>query len=41
MGVPRKIIKGMLAHNATMPDLIKADGRFMIVLKAAAGVEPG
>jgi ATP-dependent DNA helicase RecG len=34
MGVPRKIIKGMMAHNGTKPDLIEQDERFAVVLKS-------
>jgi len=32
MGVPRKIVKGMLAHNGTEPDLIEEDERFTVRL---------
>lgn len=32
LGVPRKIIRGMLAHNGTEPDLIEEDDRFMVRL---------
>lgn len=32
LGVPRKIIKGMLAHNGTEPDLIEEDERFIVRL---------
>lgn len=32
MGVPRKIIAGMQAHNGTEPDLIVSDERFMVRL---------
>jgi ATP-dependent DNA helicase RecG len=35
MGIPRKIIKGMLAHNGTKPELREEDERFTIVLKAS------
>ena len=32
LGVPRKIVKGMLDHNGTEPDLIEADDRFIVRL---------
>ena len=32
LGVPRKIIDGMRAHNGTEPDLIEEDDRFLIRL---------
>lgn len=32
MGVPRKIVKGMLAHNGTQPDLIEEDEQFTVRL---------
>ena len=32
LGVPRRIIGGMLAHNATEPDLIEEDDRFLVRL---------
>lgn len=32
MGVPRKIIKGMLEHNGTTPDLIEEEERFTVRL---------
>lgn len=32
LGVPRKIIQGMLAHNGTEPDLIEEDERFIVRL---------
>ena len=32
LGVPRKLIKGMLAHNGTEPDLIEQDERFIVRL---------
>lgn len=32
LGVPRKIIQGMLAHNGTDPDLIEDDERFIVRL---------
>ncbi len=34
MGVPRKIIKGMLAHNGTSPELIEDGESFRVVLRA-------
>lgn len=32
LGVPRKIVKGMLEHNGTEPDLIEDDERFIVRL---------
>ncbi len=32
MGVPRKIVRGMMEHNRTMPDLIEDDERFTLRL---------
>jgi len=32
LGVPRKLVKGMLAHNGTEPDLIEQDERFIVRL---------
>jgi ATP-dependent DNA helicase RecG len=32
LGVPRKIIEGMRAHNGTEPDLIEEEGRFIVRL---------
>lgn len=32
LGVPRKIVQGMLAHNGTEPDLIEDDDRFLVRL---------
>ncbi|MCX7047305.1 MAG: hypothetical protein NTX50_17685 [Candidatus Sumerlaeota bacterium] len=32
MGIPRKIVKGMLAHNGTKPDLIEEEERFILRL---------
>lgn len=32
LGVPRKIIEGMRAHNGTEPDLIEEDDRFLVRL---------
>ena len=32
MGVPRKIVKGMLDHNGTDPELIEDGERFVVRL---------
>jgi len=32
LGVPRKIIKGMLEHNGKYPDLIEEEDRFIVRL---------
>ena len=32
MGIPRKIVKSMMEHNKTVPDLIEDDERFMLRL---------
>ena len=32
LGVPRKIVQGMVAHNGTEPDLIEDDDRFIVRL---------
>jgi len=32
LGVPRKIVRGMLEHNGTEPDLIEAEDRFIVRL---------
>ena len=32
MGVPRKIVRGMLEHNQTDPDLVEQDERFIVRL---------
>ena len=32
MGIPRKIVKGMQAHNGTMPELIVEEERFVVRL---------
>jgi ATP-dependent DNA helicase RecG len=32
LGVPRKIVQGMLAHNGTEPDLIEEDDHFIVRL---------
>ena len=34
MGIPRKIIKGMMEHNGTEPELVEQDERFMVRLFA-------
>ena len=34
MGIPRKIIRGMIEHNGTEPDLVERDNRFMVRLHA-------
>lgn len=34
MGIPRKIIKGMLDHNGTQPDIIEDQERFILRLWA-------
>ena len=34
MGVPRKIVQGMLEHNGTVPELYEQDERFTVILKA-------
>jgi len=39
MGIPRKIVKGMMEHNGTEPDLIEQDERF--VVRLYAGRQPG
>lgn len=39
MGVPRKIVKGMMEHNGTEPDLIERDERFLVRLYAVR--QPG
>jgi ATP-dependent DNA helicase RecG len=36
MGIPRKIVKGMMEHNGTEPDLIEQDERFVVRLYAGA-----
>jgi ATP-dependent DNA helicase RecG len=33
MGIPRKVVKGMLEHNGTEPDLIEDDERFVVRLR--------
>jgi len=32
LGVPRKIVQGMLAHNGTEPELVELDDRFLVRL---------
>ena len=32
MGIPRKIVQGMKAHNGTEPDLIERDEQFLLRL---------
>ncbi len=32
LGVPRKIIEGMRAHNGTEPDLVEEEDRFIVRL---------
>ncbi len=32
MGVPRKIIKGMMEHNGTQPDLVEEEEQFTVRL---------
>ena len=39
MGVPRKIVRGMLEHNQTDPDLVEQDERFIVRLFAGTRVE--
>lgn len=39
LGVPRKIVAGMLAHNGTEPDLIEEDDRFIVRLWRTEGDE--
>jgi len=39
MGIPRKIVKGMMEHNGTEPGLIEQDERF--VVRLYAGRQPG
>jgi ATP-dependent DNA helicase RecG len=33
MGIPRKIIKGMLEHNGTQPDLVEDGEQFILKLR--------
>ena len=40
LGVPRRIIKGMRAHNGTEPDLIEEDDRFLVRLWKEAMSQP-
>ncbi|MBM4059707.1 MAG: ATP-dependent DNA helicase RecG [Planctomycetes bacterium] len=37
LGVPRKIIEGMRAHNGTEPDLVEEDARFIVRLWKRGG----
>ena len=39
LGVPRKIVRGMLEHNQTDPDLIEQDERFIVRLFAGTRAE--
>ena len=39
MGVPRKIVRGMLEHNQTDPDLVEQDERFIMRLFAGTQTE--
>lgn len=39
MGVPRKIVRGMLEHNQTDPDLVEENERFIVRLFAGTRVE--
>ena len=32
LGIPRKIVRGMLAHNGTEPDLVEEEDRFLVRL---------
>jgi ATP-dependent DNA helicase RecG len=41
MGVPRKIVKNMLEHNGTMPELIEDGERFIVRLLVGPGKLPG
>ncbi len=34
MGIPRKIVLGMKAHNGSAPDLVEEEERFIIRLHA-------
>jgi ATP-dependent DNA helicase RecG len=34
MGVPRKMVRGMLEHNGTEPELVEDDERFIVKLLA-------
>jgi ATP-dependent DNA helicase RecG len=36
LGVPRKIVAGMRAHNGTEPDLIEEEERFIVRLWKSA-----
>ena len=39
MGVPRKIIIGMMAHNGSLPDLIEEQERFILWLGSSQKTE--
>ncbi len=39
LGVPRKIVRGMLEHNQTDPDLVEQDERFIVRLFAGTRAE--
>ena len=39
LGVPRKIVRGMLEHNQTDPDLVEQDERFIVRLFAGTQAE--
>jgi ATP-dependent DNA helicase RecG len=41
MGVPRKIIKGMLEHDGTEPELIEDGERIVRLLKGTSVPEAG
>ncbi len=40
LGVPRKIVRGMLEHNGTEPDLVEEDDRFIVRLWREARTSP-
>ena len=40
LGVPRKIVRGMLEHNGTEPDLVEDDERFIVRLWAGHADRP-
>lgn len=40
MGVPRKMVRGMIEHNGTDPELIEAEESFTVRLLAATAGEP-
>jgi ATP-dependent DNA helicase RecG len=41
LGVPRKIIEGMRAHNGTEPDLVEEESRFLVRLWRRTAPAPG